>query len=147
MKKIFAFAVVLFLGFNAKAQTTQFELNTESKITFKETEHNFGAQPQNKPVTYVFEFTNTGTQPLEVVDVKAACGCTTPDWTKTVVAPGQKGFVSAQYNMAREGSFRKSVTVKTKEGETVILYISGEATPVENSVDGTVPSIIAPEKP
>ncbi len=60
---------------------------TES-LSLKETEFDFGKIPQGKPVTHVFEFTNTGTTPFSLENVQASCGCTTPVWNKDVVAPG-----------------------------------------------------------
>jgi hypothetical protein len=106
-----------------------------SKIKFNATEHDFGNQVQGKPVTYEFEFSNTGTEPVVLENVKASCGCTTPTWTKEPVMPGKKGTIKAQYNMAREGSFRKSITVTTKDGENIVLYISGNAIAQKQGVD------------
>ena len=106
-----------------------------SKIKFSEKEFDFGTLPQGKPVTHEFEFTNTGTEPVVLENVKASCGCTTPTWTKEPVMPGKKGAIKAQYNMAREGSFRKSITVTTKDGEAVELYISGNAVEQKQGVD------------
>lgn len=139
MNKIITLLACLFVGTVAFAQA---ELNLGSKINFSKTEHNFGQQPVGKPVSYEFEFTNAGTKPLVLTDVKASCGCTTPSWTKEPVMPGQKGSIKAQYNMAREGNFRKSVTVKTADGETITLYISGDAFQPANGVEGAKPSII-----
>ncbi|MEZ5055093.1 MAG: DUF1573 domain-containing protein [Chitinophagales bacterium] len=113
-----------------------------SKIKFNKLEHDFGNQPQNKPVTYEFEFSNTGTEPIILENVKASCGCTTPTWTKEPVMPGKKGSVKAQYNMAREGAFRKSITVTTKDGENIILYISGNAVPQKQGVDEAEENIL-----
>jgi hypothetical protein len=139
MNKIVTLLACLFIGSVAFAQA---ELNLGSKINFSKTEHNFGQQPVGKPVTYEFEFVNTGTKPLVLTEVKASCGCTTPSWTKEPVMPGQKGTIKAQYNMAREGNFRKSVTVKTADGESITLYISGDAIQPVNGVEGAKPSII-----
>lgn len=139
MKYLFTF---LAFCITTTAVFAQAELNLNSKLTFQKSEHNFGQAPVGKPLTYDFEFTNTGSKPLILTDVKASCGCTTPSWTKEPVMPGQKGSVKAQYNMAREGTFRKSVTVKTADGETVILYISGEAIQPNNGVEGARPSLI-----
>jgi len=139
MKYIFTLLSLLFIGVQAQAQV---ELNLGSKITFTKSEHNFGQQPVGKPVTYDFEFTNTGNKPLILTEVKASCGCTTPGWTKEPVMPGQKGTVKVQYNMARENSFRKSVTVKTADGEVITLYISGDAIQPNNGVEGAKPSLI-----
>ncbi|HNF48950.1 MAG TPA: DUF1573 domain-containing protein, partial [Chitinophagales bacterium] len=101
-----------------------------------------GSQAQGKPVTYEFEFTNVGKEPLIIENVKASCGCTTPGWTKEPVMPGKKGMVSAQYNMAREGNFTKTITVTTKDGETITLYIKGNAVPMKQGVDEAEGSII-----
>jgi hypothetical protein len=106
-----------------------------NKVKFATTEHDFGNQAQGKPVSYDFEFTNTGNEPVVLENVKASCGCTTPIWTKEPVMPGKKGNIKAQYNMAREGSFRKSITVTTKDGENIILYISGNAILQKQGVD------------
>ena len=93
-------------------------------------------------------FKNEGTAPLTLTNVKASCGCTTPSWTKEPIAPGETGKVAAEYNMARAGGFNKSITVTTAGGETVVLYIKGEALSTENqnSVDETKPSIISEPK-
>ncbi len=137
MKTVFTLLSVLIFSFSVSAQN---ELNLNSKISFSKLEHNFGQLPTGKPVAYEFEFTNIGNKPLILSEVKASCGCTTPSWTKEPIMPGQKGTVKAQYNMAREGKYRKSVSVKTADGETITLYITGEA--VQSSgVEGAKPSI------
>jgi hypothetical protein len=125
----------LFLFFSIAFSISYMHAQTSSKLKFETTEHDFGSQPQGKPVTYEFGFTNTGSEPVVLENVKASCGCTTPTWTKEPVMPGKKGSVKAQYNMAREGSFRKSITVTTKDGENITLYISGNAVAQEQGVD------------
>ncbi len=126
------------------------ELINGPKIEFTQTEHDFGEKPQGKPVTHDFTFKNTGNAPLVLQNVKASCGCTTPNWPKEPILPGQEAKISARYNMARAGNFRKSITVTTKGdadgevGERVVLYIKGNAVtaPAENSVEEAKPSII-----
>ena len=137
MKALFTLLSFLTLVWTATAQT---ELNLNSKISFSQQEHDFGQKPVGKPVSYEFVFTNIGNKPLVLSNVKASCGCTTPSWTKEPILPGQKGSIKAQYNMAREGKYRKSITVKTADGETVILYITGEAVQ-SPSIDAAKPSM------
>lgn len=137
MRKLFyLFAITLFTSLTF-AQTTPV-----STIKFKETEFDFGNNIQGKPITHEFFFTNTGTEPIILENVKASCGCTTPEWSKEPVMPGKTGSVKAQYNMSREGSFRKSITVTTKSGENVVLYIIGNAIPQTDGVDAADQSII-----
>lgn len=100
----------------------------EAKITFSEESFDFGNIAEEKgPVTKEFTFTNTGAAPVIVQNVKASCGCTTPDWTKDPVLPGKKGVVKATYNpQNRPGQFNKTITVTSNaENNTVILTIKG----------------------
>ncbi len=101
-------------------------------ITFTEITHDFGTiAEENGPATYVFEFTNTGNADLLISNVIASCGCTTPDWTKTPIAPKGKGSVTVTYNPAnRPGAFTKTITVSSNvENEKNLLTIKGEVTP------------------
>ncbi len=133
MKHLFFSIAFIFFSTLLKAEPPV--SNNSSKIKFSKEEHDFGNQPQGKPVTFEFEFTNSGTEALVLENVKASCGCTTPTWTKEPVMPEKKGTIKAQYNMAREGAFRKSITVTTKDGENITLFISGNAIAQKQGVD------------
>ena len=92
--------------------------------------HDFGKIKQGNPVSHEFKFTNKGKVPLIIANVQASCGCTTPDWSKDPVPPGQQGFIKATFSAASPGAFNKSVTVTANvEGGSVILQIKGEVTP------------------
>ena len=61
------------------------------QITFTKTSHDFGTFPEERgKVTCTFTFKNTGKSDLVLQKVRASCGCTTPNWTKTPVAPGER---------------------------------------------------------
>lgn len=87
--------------------------------------HDFGVIGQGKPVSYTYEFTNTGDAPLVISSVQPGCGCTTQSYTKEPVAPGKKGSVTLTYNAAALGRFSKSATVNTN-GQTFVLSFNGE---------------------
>ena len=96
-------------------------------MKFKEETHNFGKIPQGTPVTTEFVFTNTGNAPVVLSDVKATCGCTTPDYTRTPVAPGKTGVIKATFNAAAAGPFNKGITVTSNaEAPTISLFLKGE---------------------
>lgn len=98
------------------------------KIKFNKNSHDFGMITEtNGNATTVFEFTNTGVKPLIIRNVSSSCGCTTPEWTKKPVLPGQKGTIKAIYNPKnRPGSFNKSITVYSNaEKPRVKLTIKG----------------------
>ncbi len=120
MKKIFSLFVAMFV-------LVAVSYAQKGTLKFTKETHDFGKVEQGKPVTYVFTFKNTGTDPVVISDAQASCGCTKPSWTKEPVMPGKTGTVSATYNAAAMGPFNKSVTVMSN-GETpnIVLYLKGE---------------------
>ncbi|GAB4399911.1 MAG: hypothetical protein OHK0053_20850 [Microscillaceae bacterium] len=106
----------------------------KGKVVFEKAKHDFGQIKEEDGLAEVtFNFTNTGTAPLTLTDVKASCGCTTPTWTREAVAPGKTGIVKAAYNpQNRPGPFTKSITVNTDgDPAVVILTIAGDVVPRE----------------
>jgi len=103
--------------------------NADPTMSFGETSHSFGQiNEADGPVTFAFEFTNTGSEPIVIQDVNASCGCTTPEWSKKPVLAGQKGVIKAQYNPAgRPGTFNKSIRVTSNAvNSPITLYVTGE---------------------
>lgn len=116
---LIAFFAVGILGVQAQEQ--------DRKITFDKTIEEFGTVEQNAPTQTVFTFTNTSDVPVKLLNVKASCGCTTPSYTKTAVAPGETGEINVRYNSSRVGPFYKSITVSYDSVEKpVVLYIRGK---------------------
>ena len=78
-----------------------------AEMTFNEKTHDFGTiKEANGPVTHTFEFTNTGGEPLVIINVNASCGCTRPEYPKEPIMPGKKGKVKVTFNPAgRPGEF------------------------------------------
>lgn len=95
-------------------------------FVLKETVYDFGKIPQGKPVFHVFEIKNTGKAVLQVTDVQASCGCTTPVWQREAVQPGGTTSIKVGYNAADAGFFEKTITVFYGQGETLLITIKGE---------------------
>src|SRR5438874_107044 len=63
-----------------------------------------------------FKYENVGKTPVHFKSVKASCGCTTTQSQKEVVNPGEKGEVTATFNIGeRTGQQAKTVTVQTDD--------------------------------
>ena len=100
---------------------------TPSGITWKEDSHDFGDIEKGKPVSHEFSFVNTTDQTILITKVKASCGCTATNYTKTPIKPGETGTVTATYNAANKGSFSKTVTVTTNDSDVnKVLRIKGK---------------------
>ena len=108
-------------------------------IVLGETQFDFGKIPQGKPVTHVFTFTNTGKTPLSLENVQASCGCTTPEWSKDAVAPGETSKITVGYNAANEGQFTKTITITYNGSQNKQLLIKGEVwkTPAASAPDNS----------
>jgi hypothetical protein len=115
-------------------------------IKFVEETHDFGNIKEGTQATHEFKFTNTGNAPLILESVQASCGCTTPEWTREAIAPGQTGKVIATYNSSgRPGPFTKTITVKYNgavETNTNYLTIKGmvESAPAAPPTPVAVPN-------
>ncbi|PIE86243.1 MAG: hypothetical protein CSA05_01650 [Bacteroidia bacterium] len=132
MKKIFIFAFLLVISVSVFAQTKS------ASMSFKNTHHDFGKIKEvDGAVSTVFNFVNTGKEPVIIGKVKATCGCTTPTWTNTPIPPGGSGFVKAVYDPRnRPGKFNKSITVTSNsENSPVFLRISGEVIQREPTIE------------
>jgi len=116
MKKLFLSVLVL-STMNLFAQ----------KIEFETKEINYGDVFQDDNGLRIFKFKNTGTAPLVISDVQKTCGCTSPNYTKTPVMPGESGEIQVTYDTKRIGQFVKYVTVYSNDPENnaVQLKISG----------------------
>lgn len=66
-------------------------------MTFNKKMHDFGKVKRGEIKETVFEFTNTGTAPLEI-DLVSACDCTTTDYPIRAIAPGEKGEIKVVFD-------------------------------------------------
>ncbi len=71
-----------------------------------------GKLKQNDPKEVKFIVTNITKEPLIIEQANPTCGCTIGDWTKSPIAPGATGFISAKFNAASVGHFDKHLSVK-----------------------------------
>ena len=86
---------------------------TLGSFNFPAMEYDFGTIIEGKEIEHVFNFVNNGQAPLIISNISASCGCTTPDWTKTPINPGDKGFVKVSFNSTgKAGAQAPVVTIQ-----------------------------------
>ena len=111
MKTILTILIVVLGGLSTlTAQNT-------AKFEFKSEVIDYGEIEKGADGLRVFEFTNTGTAPLVIESVYSSCGCTTPSWTKTPVAPGKSGKIEVKYNTSIVGPIRRTITIYSNAEE------------------------------
>ena len=133
MKKILASAFFVLAIFTVSCSQTPTTGTDTTKsvfgpsIQFADTEHDFGTIEEGGNGTYEFNFTNTGTEPLVLNNVRSSCGCTVPEWPKDPVKPGETSKITVKYDTKRIGNFTKTINVYSNAGSTpIMLRIKGQ---------------------
>jgi hypothetical protein len=110
------------------SQDSKKELQDEKVIVVDRLLHDFGTIGEDGgDVSATFIVTNNTGAPIVLTNVRASCGCTTPNWTKEPIEPGKTGEVTATYNpKGRPGPFDKTVTISTSGNpEQLVVRIKG----------------------
>lgn len=112
---------ILFIGL------ISFSVNAQAKIEFKSDTIDYGTVEKGSNGVRVFEFTNTGNEPLIISKVSSSCGCTIPKKPKDPILPGKTGEIEVKYDTNRVNPIRKTITViSNAETPTIALKIKGE---------------------
>src|SRR5256884_4858594 len=80
-----------------------------------------------------FKYENVGNTSVHFKSVHASCGCTTAQTQNEQVAPGQKGEITATFNIGGStGTQVKTVTVQTDDPErsSIVLTLKAVITPL-----------------
>ncbi len=93
--------------------------------------YDFGMVEEGAKIEHVFTFKNTGDAPLIISQVSASCGCTTPEYSKHPVAPGQTGTVKVVFDSSGQmtGQQHKIISILSNASKKVVLlHLRGEVT-------------------
>jgi hypothetical protein len=129
--KNFLFFSVLALSSFLFVEKSFAQIETGAKIEFTKETHDYGTVKYGGDGACVFEFKNTGTEPLIISNAKGSCGCTVPEWPKEPIAPGAKGSIKVKYDTNRPGPISKSVTITSNaiNEPSKVIRIKGNVLP------------------
>lgn len=127
---ILTILLVLLTGLSALSQSDKGQGNKDvsggSAITFSETEYDFGTIESGSDAAHYFVFSNRGTVPLVILNVRTSCGCMVPSWPKAPVSVGMKDSLRVEYNTKIRGAFNKTITVQSNASNAMVdLRIKG----------------------
>jgi hypothetical protein len=98
-------------------------------LVFEKTELDLHPEMGASKVDAVFKYENKGDAPIHIKSVKPSCGCTTAALAKNDVAPGEKGEITATFNIGdRTGVQVKTVTVETDDPKAPQNVLTFKAT-------------------
>ena len=89
--------------------------------------HDFGEIPIGLPAKTSFKFKNNALEVITIDNVRATCGCTSPNWEAEAIPPGANSEIKIVYDAKKTGYFRKKIKVyfsNIKKGYK--LFIEGE---------------------
>src|SRR2546430_11019753 len=120
----------LLIGIVALAALAQ---EARSELKWDQTSIDLKPALGDKQAVAHYKYENVGNTPIHFESVHASCGCTTAQTQNEQVAPGQKGEITATFNIGgRTGTQVKTVTVQTDDPEpsTIVLTLKAVITPL-----------------
>lgn len=107
LSKLIGIFALIALAEGARAELKWEQTSVELHPTFSD-----------KQAVAHFKYENVGKTPVHFTSVHASCGCTTAQTQKEEVAPGDKGEITATFNIGgRTGTQVKTVTVETDDAD------------------------------
>lgn len=104
----------------------------QPKISLSEDSYNFGTIGPTEVVTYDFAITNLGEAPLTISRVYTTCGCTTADFTATVIPPGKVSVVTmrldAGFHDVSGQTVRRGIIIENNDPKNPQVEIWAQAT-------------------
>lgn len=98
------------------------------QIEWREKVHNFNlVSSKDSLIETIFFFNVKGKTPLVIHNVSVNCGCTTVDWIKHPIKPGEKGYVKVFFYLkGQDGYFDKRFVVESNAQKNLdLLRIKG----------------------
>jgi hypothetical protein len=122
-----------FLKLSGVLALTAFAQSARAELKWEQTSVDLRPAFNDKQAVAHFKYENVGSTPIHFKSVHASCGCTTAQTQNEQVGPGQKGEITATFNIGgRTGTQVKTVTVQTDDPErsTIVLTLKAVITPL-----------------
>lgn len=123
-----SFCLLLALPFHGTAEEADTTL--APVIVCPELTYDFGERNNTEFVEHDYPIRNEGTLSLEILNVRASCGCTAVKPSQDVIPPGGEATIRARLDLrGRHGFQRKSITVKSNDPKTpsLVMTLTGTA--------------------
>ena len=124
VKTVLPFCLFALMPYGAKAQ----QLSVKNQVI------DCGNVIYEQPVTAKFEMQNRSSNPITIKDVKTSCGCTTVEYPKGQIAPGESFVVNATYDSRQMGHFFKDIALYSDATQQP-FYLQIRGVVVEEIID------------
>ena len=128
MKKVLFLLYLILLGGHAKVMAHD---EGSAKMVFERISHDFGdVQRKGGDLIAMFRFVNEGDAPLVVKKIHKSCSCTTVNYSRRPVLPGESGEITVKYepHKVEPGKFHRVIQIYTNESSKVkLITIQGNS--------------------
>lgn len=108
----------------------------QPKIVLLEDFHDFGNVSPTEIATHEFVIANQGDAPLTISRAYTTCGCTTANFTATIIPPGKISVVTLQYDAgyhdARGQTVRRGIIIENNDPLNPQVELWAQASVQEN---------------
>lgn len=80
-------------------------------IKIDDADHDFGDITYGQAVEYPVKMVNISKDTVRLTNIVVSCGCTTPEYTKGVYAPGDTITMKVGFNGHADGAFNKTLSI------------------------------------
>ncbi len=99
------------------------------RISFEETEYNFGTIKQDTIVSHIFKFVNKGDSVLHIKHISTSCGCTAAVPKNKDIAPGKEGEILVKFDSSGKfGKLVRTISVMSNDPEesakTLFIHVN-----------------------
>ncbi|MDE0043304.1 MAG: DUF1573 domain-containing protein, partial [Candidatus Poribacteria bacterium] len=140
-EKIWNGALLIFTLDRAEVAPSSVQNSTQSlPLQVTERNHHFGTVLGGQELKHIFVFTNTGTEPVQIIEVQSSCNCTTAFLSDKNIAPGQDGQIEVTLKVPSKNE---------KVEERVLLHTNSTRQPtIEFSIaaNALLPLVPIPEQ-
>lgn len=117
---LYTFFIIGFLFYSVS-------LTAQGFIQFNDTKKNFGFVKKGEIVLIDFEFSNSGNEPFVISDARFECSCTSVDFPKHPITPGQKSKLTVKFD-TKTVYYRQDRTIEilsTAKNSPAIIRFKG----------------------
>lgn len=124
-------------------------VSADGQGVWLEQKHDFGAFDESLGTVYCdFRLVNTGDEPIAIINARANCGCTRPEYSRDPIAPGDTAVIRVGFDpTGRPGRFYKYVNVDLNaKPKRTSLTIQGTVIGTSNTLKSRFPVSVGPMK-
>lgn len=135
-KKLIIFICIALISFLFGIQLKKHyqQLKEPGDIVFSNDIHDFGELEYGQEAAVYFKYQNKGSNAIELKEVISSCGCTVPEWKKTILGSDEIDSLLVTYNTNLVGYFSKEITVISSTSDEDRIWITGTVLSPKDSI-------------